>query len=99
MLIETVQLECLANLRNYVYQNLCDLNELEPGIFLMTERILTRGDHPCGVFFSVNGPRCVRLTAIWETDKNTILFYNSGGERVHKVELVRAPVLSPAVAQ
>ena len=98
MLTETVQLECLANLREYVYQNLCERNELEPGIFDMTERILTRGDQPCGIFFSLNGPRRVRLTAIWETDKNTILFYNSSGERVQKVQLVRAPILSPAVA-
>jgi hypothetical protein len=31
------------------------------------------------------------LTAIWETDGNTILFYGSRGERFRKTQLVAAP--------
>lgn len=48
----------------------------------MTERILVRGGNPCGIFFCVHGPRSVKLTAIWETERNTILFYGSAGERI-----------------
>jgi hypothetical protein len=40
----------------------------------------------------------VKLTAIWETDRNTILFYSSSGERVGKTQLVQAPVFAPALA-
>ena len=61
--------------------------------FNITERILVRGRRPCGIFFCLHGPRSVKLTAIWETDRNTILFYSSSGERVVKTQLVQAPVL------
>ena len=33
----------------------------------------------------------MRLTAIWETDRNTILFYGSCGRRVQRTRLVEAP--------
>jgi hypothetical protein len=64
----------------------------------VTERFLVRGRQPCGIFFCLHGPRSVKLTAIWETDRNTILFYSSSGERVLKAQLVQAPVLVPAAA-
>ena len=88
------RLETLDHLRNFVYQFLCDFIQLEPGEFRMTEQILTRGGQPCGTVFCLHGPRRMQLTAIWETDQNTILFYNSGGERIHRVRLQGAPNLS-----
>lgn len=88
----------LSVLREYVHQTLCEQNELKVGAFAISERILVRGPKPCGIFFCLHGPRSVKLTAIWETDRNTILFYNSSGERVHKTQLVQAPVLAAAVA-
>ena len=33
------------------------------------------------------GPRAVRLTAIWEAAQRTVLFYDSTGERFHRVRL------------
>ena len=88
----------LDDLRNHVYQTLCDHDQLEPGIFQMTERILTRAGRPCGIYFCLNGPRSVRITAIWETDQNTVFFYSSTGERFHKARLLTAPALVPAAA-
>jgi hypothetical protein len=88
----------LSDLRNYVQQTLCDQNQLELGAFEVTERILVRGRRPCGIFFCLHGPRSVKLTAIWETDRNTVLFYSSSGERVQKTQLVGAPALVPALA-
>ena len=44
-------------------------------------------------FFACKAPREVRLTAIWETDANTILFYDSRGERVARTRLIEAPEL------
>ena len=85
----------LNDLRDYVQQTLCDHNELEIGAFQMTERILIRSGAPCGLLFCLHGPRNVRLLAIWETDRNTILFYGSSGERQHRSQLISAPQLVP----
>jgi hypothetical protein len=89
-----LQIDNLNDLRTYVHQTLCDQNELQRGAFQVTERILVRGKRPCGIFFCLHGPRSVRLTAIWETDRNTILFYSSSGERTLKAKLIQAPVLA-----
>jgi hypothetical protein len=98
MSASSLQIDNLNDLRNYVHQTICDQNELEIGAFAITERILVRAERPCGIFFCLHGPRSVKLTAIWETDRNTVLFYNSAGERVGKTHLVQAPVLTPALA-
>ncbi len=92
-----LQIDNLKDLRTYVHQTICDQNELELGAFQVTERILVRAQRPCGIFFCLHGPRSVKLTAIWETDRNTILFYSSTGERVGKTQLVHAPALAPAL--
>lgn len=96
MVASVLPLEDLEGLRRYVQQTLCEQNHLEPGAFEISERILVRGKRPCGLFFCMHGPRSVKLTAIWETDRNTILFYNSQGERIHKTSLLRAPAFVPA---
>jgi hypothetical protein len=64
----------------------------------MTERVLLRGGKPCGIYFCIHGPRATKYTAIWETDRNRILFYDSGGERFQKTQLTEAPELEEAVA-
>jgi hypothetical protein len=66
--------------------------------FPLTERILTRSDRPCGIFFCLHGPRAVKLSAIWETERNTLLFYGQTGERFHKIQLTEAPQLEALVA-
>jgi hypothetical protein len=53
----------------------------------MIERLLVRGGQPCGIAFTVLGPRAVALTAIWETDRNRLLFYDSHGRRFRMVQL------------
>ena len=37
----------------------------------------------------------MRFTAIWETDRNCILFYSPSGERFQKTQLLEAPNLEP----
>ncbi len=91
-------IQTLDELRNYVYTTLCEHHQLEVGAFPMTERILVRTDRPCGIYFCLHGPRAVTFSAIWETQRNTILFYGSTGERFGKVQLVEAPRLEHAVA-
>ena len=94
MMASALEINTLQDLRNYVYRNICEHNELEPGIFQMTDRLLTRSGTTCGVFFCLYGPRSVRLTAIWESDGNNVLFYDSAGERTSILRLPQAPQLS-----
>jgi hypothetical protein len=98
MSAQNLHIDNLNELRNYVHNTICQQNELQVGAFTITERVLVRGHRPCGIFFCLHGPRSVKLTAIWETDRNTILFYSSSGERVGRTQLVQSPVLAPALA-
>jgi hypothetical protein len=83
----SVRISDLSELRHFVQQQLCDRNQLEFGAFQFTERVLEKSGLPCGICFCLHGPRSVKLMAIWETTGNTILFYDSNGERVHRVQL------------
>jgi hypothetical protein len=85
------RIENLEQLRDYVNETLCHNEQLIENAFQMTQRILLRNGKPCGIYFCVHGPRSVKVTAIWETDRNTILFYGSTGERYKKTRLVAAP--------
>jgi hypothetical protein len=85
------RLNDLHAIRNYVTQTLCEKDRLETNAFPLFERILVRGGAPCGLYFCLYGPRSLCLTAIWETDSNTILFYGSRGERFRKTQLEAAP--------
>jgi hypothetical protein len=98
MLSSAEQLSDLENLRKYVVANLCEQNQLEFGAFPVTERILVRNGKACGLFFCLHGPRSVKFTAIWETESNTILFYDATGERTGKTRLIGAPRLEGAAA-
>ena len=83
----SVQLSNLTDLREFVQQQLCERNEFGVGAFQFTERVLEKRGVPCGICFCLHGPRSVKLLAIWETTRNTIMFYGSNGERVHRVQL------------
>jgi hypothetical protein len=98
MLTSTERLHNLESLREYVNKVLCENDQFELGAFRMTERMLVRGNRPCGIFFCLHGPRSVKVTAVWETESNTILFYSSTGERFHRTQLVKAPVLETGAA-
>lgn len=77
----------LDDLRCYINKVLCDQEELVLGAFEMTERLLTRGGKPCGMYFCVHGPRSVKISAVWDAFAGTVLFYGSSGERFHKMLL------------
>lgn len=98
MLSSAEQIGNLENLRQFVVEALCNQNQLEPGAFPVSERILVRGGRPCGLFFCLHGPRSVKFTAIWESEHNTVLFYDASGERVGKVRLVSTPRLEATAA-
>ena len=98
MLTRFQQIESVHDLREYVNTTICNHYQLQEGAFRMTERVLRRGDKPCGIYFCLHGPRATKFTAIWETDRNQILFYGSRGERFLKTQLLMAPIGETAAA-
>jgi len=92
------RIDTLDDLRTYVNQTLCQHDQLELNAFTLTERPLTRSGKPCGVLFCLHGPRAVKFSAIWETERNTILFYNSSGQRFQKTHLTQSPELASVAA-
>jgi hypothetical protein len=95
----TSTVSTLEQLSDFVNSILCQHNQLEVGAFPLTQRILIRAEQPCGIYFCLHGPRSVKFSAIWETQRNTILLYGANGERTDRIQLVNAPRLEmPAVA-
>ncbi|MEX0701223.1 MAG: hypothetical protein WD069_03930 [Planctomycetales bacterium] len=88
MISETVDhLQSLDELRSYVHRTLCDKENLLADQFRMTEMVLTRRGRSCGLQFSLQGPRRVRLGAIWASERNELYFYDARGIRYLKVRL------------
>jgi hypothetical protein len=81
----------LIELRKFVSRTLCQLNDFEEGVFQVSEKLLIKCGKACGILFCLHGPRSVKSTAVWETVTNSIIFYGSTGERIH-----RAPVPTTA---
>ena len=98
MLTRYQQIHSLIDLRGYVNETLCEHNQLQHDAFEMTERVLHRGGKPCGIFFCLHGPRGVMFTAIWETERNQILFYDAAGERFQRTQLLEGPSLERVAA-
>jgi hypothetical protein len=93
MVEHTTRLRNLQDIRQYISQTLSQIDLLQPDSYHLSEHMLMRNGKPCGLYFCLHGPRSVRLTAIWETDRNTILFYGSCGTRIQKTELQDGPTL------
>jgi len=64
----------------------------------MTEQVLLRGSKPCGICFCLHGPRAIKFTAIWEMERNQVLFYGSCGERFLRTQLLESPQWETAAA-
>ncbi len=94
MVKHNLRLQNLEEIRQYVSTTLCQIDLLKPGHFKLTERLLVRNSKPCGLYFCLHGPREVSLTAIWETDSNTILFYSCSGQRIGRTQLLDGPTLN-----
>ena len=78
----------LDDLRAYVHKALCDRENILQDQFRLSETVLNRGGAQCGMHFWVQGPRSVRLEAIWVADRNTVYLYDARGERYLKIQLV-----------
>lgn len=83
--------QSLEEVRHFVADTLCGLEMLMADQFHLTQHVLLRSGRPCGIHFCLHGPRSLSLSAIWETDQNSILFYGSCGQRVHRTKLAQSP--------
>ena len=91
---ETAQdFQTVEEIRCYVAETLSGLESLKSDQYEVTQRVLYRSGRPCGVHFSLHGPRALMLSAIWETEQNRILFYGSCGRRMLRTKLMNAPQL------
>ena len=93
MVNSSQRLQTLEEIRHYVAHTLSNLETLEADRFQLSQQVLSRAGQPCGMYFCLQGPRALRLTAIWETDGNTILFYGSCGRRMQRTRLIESPTL------
>lgn len=98
MLTRFQQIESVHDLREYVNTTICSHNQLQEGVFSLTERMLLRGGKRCGIYFCLHGPRATKFTAIWDMDRNQVLFYGSRGEKFLKAQLIDSPQLESAAA-
>ncbi len=76
-----------TTLCNTIEKRLCQLGHLEPNQFPMTQREVVRGGKTVGVYFCLHGPRSVKLTAICDFFKNTVIFYGSDGIRRESIQI------------
>lgn len=99
MLESVASLPTFEDVRRFVVETLSALELLKGDQFQLIHEVLCRGGRPCGMYFALQGPRALCLSAVWETERNTILFYSSGGERVQRTRLTRAPRIdAPSLA-
>ncbi|HEX6960715.1 MAG TPA: hypothetical protein VF175_02525 [Lacipirellula sp.] len=82
------RVEDFAALRHFVAATLAGLENLRADQFELSQQTLYRSGEPCGVYFRLQGPRALSLSAIWEAEQNTVFFYGSCGRRMRRAQLV-----------
>lgn len=85
----------INQLREFVHLTLCAKENLVEDQFQLQERDLTKLGRPCGLQFTIFGPRQVRLSAVWASDRNVIYFYDTRGNRYLKVQLRHRIAVEP----
>ena len=91
------RIDTLDDLRTYISHTICDHEQLEPDAYAMTEMVLTRRNSMRALLLPAR-TRATKYSAIWVSDRKTVLFYDSGGERFLTAEFGDAdcPELSAA---
>lgn len=77
----------LEELRCFIHHTLCDRENILHEQFPLQELALTKAGRACGRQFAVQGPRSVRLQAIWDADHNLLYCYDARGTRFLKLRL------------
>ena len=85
-----------ATLTSNIEKRLCELGQLVPNQFPMTQREVVRGGKTVGVYFCVHGPRSVKLTAICDLVKRVVVFYGTDGLRRDSMPITARTPMSAA---
>ena len=86
-----LRFDSLEELCRFVANTLAALENLKPEHLKFTDEVLFRQGTPCGMHFCLYGPRELMLSAVWETETNSILFYGCNGDRLQRTALSAAP--------
>ena len=89
--VSVIALPTVASLQAFVRQTLCERDRLDPGQTPFFRTPVLRGSKVSGVLYHVDGPRRLRLSAIWSEPEHRILFYDPNGVRWLEVRLSEAP--------
>ena len=81
------EIRSLDDLRAFIHRTLCEKENLLADQYVLTELPLSRRQRQCGLQFTLQGPRSLRLGAIWVADFNTVYFYDARGARYLKFRL------------
>ena len=73
-----------VELHELVHRELCAKENLLEDQFTTRATSVVRRGRACGTSFVLQGPRSVRLTAVWEADLGTLYLYDARGERFAK---------------
>lgn len=92
----TPQMIDYSTLCKTIEEKLCELGHLVPDQFPVTQREVVRGGKEVGIYFCLHGPRSVKLTAICDYLKNTIIFYGSDGMRRESMMIPRLQQVAQA---
>ncbi len=84
----------IEDLKQHVLKTLCRHDNLDPTQTPLLQAVITRRGEPCGLFFQAQGPRLLKVYAVWASAENRILFYNCNGERVSETRLSESPSLA-----
>jgi hypothetical protein len=96
--MQVVSLPTLDDLRQFIRQTLCEHDKLDLEESPFYEGAITRCGQPCGLFFQVQGPRLLKVYAVWAADEHRILFYDATGVRFHEVRVSETPELGSLAA-
>ena len=81
----------LEALLHHVHYVLCSKYQLDPAQTPLEKTLITRRGKPCGLFFHVQGPRLLKIFAVWAGEEDRVLFYDCRGERFAETHLSEAP--------
>jgi len=96
--ITTVEITTIGELRDYVHASLCEQENLLANQFQTRVFDLSQQGASCGLQFHLQGPRSVKLSAIWASQQNVVYFYDAKGERYGKVRLPNRLATEPSAA-
>src|SRR4051794_7368582 len=74
-----VAFDAVEDLAAFVHQVLCDKDALDPNQTPLFRTPLKKAGRACGLIFHVEGPRLLRTSAVWSSDADRVIFYDSTG--------------------